>query len=510
MGAEVWVSRWDKPVTRRVTVDDFNSVPAPEPAASAHSWTPVDLVTIGAAPIPEPRLSGVGYPGSLSIIYSEPEGLKSWLELIVCLEAIRAGRSALWVDFEMDGRSILARLRDLGATDEELGRFLYLQPSDPLTDPAIRTDVEALMAEHAPAVVVVDAMAGCLALHGLSQNDADDVERLYSVVLRPLRAGDAALRIVDHVVKDRETRGRWPTGSQRKLGAADVGLSLEVVRPFSRGHTGLARIRVQKDRLGGLSRPYCAELTLASDADTGAIAWTLRPAADETDGWKPTALMERVSRWLETQPEPVSRNAIEEHVKGNRDYVRDALDALVSDGYASETAGPRRARLFASLKPFRDATSHFAPTSPQPRPGEDADDFALRPSSKERAKSKSATAPHNPRDFAPGDDGYLHAIAAAHHAGHLTLGEALERERVHKLVSVKDATETDARTRAAPAGRVTPYARDGRTDAREADEVERLRAVFVGTTDETDAAEAETLRYLESLIGDPEREEAAS
>jgi len=32
------------------------------------------------------------------------------------------------------------------------------------------------MQEMKPAIVVIDAMAGCLALHGLSQNDADDIE----------------------------------------------------------------------------------------------------------------------------------------------------------------------------------------------------------------------------------------------------------------------------------------------------------------------------------------------
>jgi hypothetical protein len=34
----------------------------------------------------------------------------------------------------------------------------------------------------------------------------------------------------------------------------------------------------------------------------------------------------------------------------------------------------------------------------------------------------------------PGDDDFLEAIAAAHLAGHITTGEALDRERTHKLV----------------------------------------------------------------------------
>jgi hypothetical protein len=34
----------------------------------------------------------------------------------------------------------------------------------------------------------------------------------------------------------------------------------------------------------------------------------------------------------------------------------------------------------------------------------------------------------------PGDDGFLEHIAAAHQADHITTAEALEREKVHRLV----------------------------------------------------------------------------
>jgi hypothetical protein len=226
------------------------------------------------------------------------------------------------------------------------------------------------MRDHKPAIVVIDAMAGCLALHGLSQNNADDIEMLYSVLLRPFRTGDAALRLIDHVTKDRETRGRWPTGSQRKLGGADVGLSLDVIRSFSRGNTGLARIRVQKDRLGGMTRPCCAELTLASDPATGAITWSLStPTATHEAGaannWRPTGLMEKISRYLEEQPEPVSRNSIEKAKLGKQvTYIRDAIDALAADGYITESAGPRGSRLYQNTKPF--TSSDLVP----PRPDE--------------------------------------------------------------------------------------------------------------------------------------------
>jgi hypothetical protein len=376
-------------------------VPLVGDKAARHSWQPVELGRLKDFAPPAPTLSGISYPGTLTIVYAEPESLKSWLEIIVGLETIRAGRSVVWIDFETDARSTLARLRALGTTDSELERFLYVQPSDPLTDAATRGDVEGLVAEHRPALVVVDAMAGCLALHGLNQNDADDVERLYSVILRPLRSGDACLAIVDHVTKDRETRGRWPTGSQRKLGAADVGLSLELVRAFSRGGSGAARVRVTKDRLGGLPRPYCAQLELASDAITGAVTWTLAEAVDHEDGeshWRPTIYMERVSTFLEHQAEPVSRNEIEQSVTGKARYLRQAIDALIADGFVEYLVplsgrglpGGGSSRLLRLVKPFRPfvpgsshlvpdgASSQFVPSSPTLKGGTWDEDEVVR------------------------------------------------------------------------------------------------------------------------------------
>jgi hypothetical protein len=78
--------------------------------------------------------------------------------------------------------------------------------------------------------------------------------------------------------------------------------------------------------------------------------------------------MEKVSRYLETQTEPVSRNNIESNVSGKALYVRDALDTLVSEGYARETEGPRHganiSRLYTSLNTYREAedTQPFVPS----------------------------------------------------------------------------------------------------------------------------------------------------
>jgi hypothetical protein len=64
--------------------------------------------------------------------------------------------------------------------------------------------------------------------------------------------------------------------------------------------------------------------------------------------------MERVSRYLEHQTDPVSLTAVESTVVGHAKYVRVALDSLVLEQFVTERKGPRSARLFTSIRPFRN------------------------------------------------------------------------------------------------------------------------------------------------------------
>lgn len=155
------------------------------------------------------------------------------------------------------------------------------------------------------------------------------------------------------------TRGRWAIGSERKTGAVDVHLGLTALSPVTRGRSARVRITTHKDRHGWLSRSTAAVVELHSDPATHALTWTFEPGdetATDTDSgaWRPTALMERVSRYLEVQPEPVTRNTIEAAVKGTGKHIRQAIDFLINDGYASQEPGPRKSLLVRTIKPYRE------------------------------------------------------------------------------------------------------------------------------------------------------------
>jgi AAA domain len=334
--------------------------PLAEPLEQRVSWEPLNLAHLEERPRLEPTLGGLGlvYPGKRHVFSGPQESAKTLAAYAIALAVIRKGGTVALLDFEMGQWDARDRLRELGARDPDLERLLYIEPETPASPGNIATLIDLN-----PALVVIDAAAGAYSLEGLDDNKRVDVERFTETYVRPFWLLEIATILVDHVVKNAEARGKYAIGSERKVGSADVHLGFDMVSPLVRGGTGLYKVTTHKDRLGHLPRPRAADFELRSDPVTHAIAWTFSaPKEDESIFW-PTALMQRVSRYLEEEGRPVSRNAIEGAVAGKRDYVRLAIDRLVDEGFASESGGANRARLFASKQPFRE--DEFAPGSPR-------------------------------------------------------------------------------------------------------------------------------------------------
>lgn len=335
------------------------------------SWQPTDWSQLGERPPVQPTMSGIVYPGLRHLFSGPPEAAKTWAAFAVALEQLRSDKTAtiVHVDFEMYAYETRDRLRLMGATTEQINRVLHYEPETP-ANPEI---LGALCEQHSPSLVIIDAAAGAYALQGLDDNKRGEVELFARSFVDPFRRQGVATIILDHVVKNAEGRGMFSIGSERKVGGTDVHLGFEPVVPFGRGRIGLVKIRTHKDRGAYLPRPHAAELELRSDRDTHAVTWEFRPVAGESgdgDPWQPTALMEKVSTFLEQAgPEGVSRNNVESYVTGKRDYLRRAMDELVAGGYAVELHGPNRTRLITFNHAFVPG-SPLAPGSPPVRPGE--------------------------------------------------------------------------------------------------------------------------------------------
>lgn len=324
------------------------------------SWEPRNLAELDDKPPIEPTLGGLGllYPGKRHVFSGPQESAKTLAAYVIGLQVVREGRTVVLIDFEMGPWDAKTRLRELGATDDELGRFLYVEPDVPATPGVI-----GALVSLEPSLVVLDALAGAFQLEALDDNSRRDVERWAAAWVQPFwRAGIATI-VLDHVTKNAETRGNYAIGSERKVGGADVHIGFTVKKEIHRGGDGRYKLTTHKDRGGMLKRGHLCDLVLDSDPETHYISprFEAPPVVDADHPFRPSVIMERISRFLESCYEPVSKAKIEnkDNVKGNTEYKRAALDILSDEGFIE--IGPTG---IESIKPFRKDEDDLAHTSP--------------------------------------------------------------------------------------------------------------------------------------------------
>lgn len=336
-----------------------NGGPPPTP----DSWQPQNLADIPDEPPIRPTLGGLDllYPGKRHVFSGPQESAKTLAAYAIALQVVREGSKVVLIDFEMGPWDAKTRLRELGATGEEMSRVLYVEPDTGATEAA----TDALLAER-PALVVVDAAAGAYVVEGYDDNSRKDAETWARKWTTPFWRQGIATLVIDHVVKNAELRGNYAIGSGRKIEGVDVHLGFSVVTPIKRGSTGVYKVTTHKDRGGFLKRGKLADFELSSDPETHAITWAFKPATevDEEHPFRPTIKMEQISHWLEKHSEPVPLGQIEDGVGGNRDAFRQAIQVLVDEGFVEETRGARNARLMELVRAYRSVADDLAPTSP--------------------------------------------------------------------------------------------------------------------------------------------------
>jgi len=328
--------------------------------APRSSWATIDVAALLAGTSPDTRPSllrrGDGrcllYPTKVHSLSGEPEAGKGWVAMHACAERMAAGKRVLYLDFEDSAATALERLRALGVPDEQIvGLFAYVAPDEPLPSGAL----DALL-DPAPTLVVIDAVTEAMVLQGLSPLDNTEVAEWQTLLCKPCARVGAAVLVLDHVTKDREGRGRWAIGAQHKLAGVDVAYTVSVSEPLGRGRTGRLHLAVAKDRPGHV-RGFAADGRRAAEvvvrSDGQRVELLLGTADDDGDGFRPTTLMERVSRALEAQS-PLTGDDVRTATGGRGKYVDQARNLLVAEGYArAETEG--RKRLYHSVIPYRES-----------------------------------------------------------------------------------------------------------------------------------------------------------
>lgn len=364
MSEDDWVDVTEAPLIADVTWLDEHRNGAP---LVDERWQPIDLSEIPDEPPVQPSLGGMGlaYPGKRHVFSGPQESAKTLCAYLLGLEVMRAGGAFCLLDFEMGRWDARNRLRELGATQDELREIVYFDPEGKMPERVPGQVIELVQGKEA--VVLIDASAGAFAYQELDDNKRMDVERFAAVYVEPFRRAGIATLVIDHVVKSTEARGNYAIGSERKVGQTDVHIGFTVVTPIKRGTTGVYKLTTHKDRGGFLKRGKLADLELRSDPETHDITWDIRAATevDPDHPFRPTVKMEQASKWLERQMEErVPMSHIEQGIGGDREAGRLAIQILVDDGYFQEEKGPRNARLMTIVRPYREEHDDLSATSP--------------------------------------------------------------------------------------------------------------------------------------------------
>ena len=323
------------------------------------------------------RTDGVGllYPGLTHSFHGESESGKSLIVQAEVARLITAGESVLFIDFESDAGSVTARLRDFGADTEAIReRLVYVRPE---VDPRKFSHDYAHWQHHLSrryALAVLDGVTDGLTVFGYETRDNDGIAKWMRAVPRTIaRRTGAAVVLVDHVTKDAGSRGRFAIGGQAKLAGLDgAAYVVEVAEVLGRGLRGVVTLRVAKDRPGSI-RPHCGGFRKTDRTQEAA-----RVVVDSTDGirvvvavqphrpagrsgekskatFRPTALMEKVSKLVEFNP-GLSKNSIAMRVEGNKAAALTAVDMLVDEGFLARTTGARGAQTHSTIRSYRQVT----------------------------------------------------------------------------------------------------------------------------------------------------------
>lgn len=320
------------------------------------------------------------YPGKMHMLQAEPTSGKSWIACYVCAEVLAMGGAAVWIDHEDSPQGILGRMLALGVDPAHLGsRFRYVRPLGKL-GVIERAELFALIADTNPDVVIIDGVAAALVREGYDESSNHDVEKWTDEVPRPISRTGAAVIMLDHVAKDKDSQGRWARGAGAKLGVVDAAsYQVKVMTPFSRHRAGKVKMVIAKDRPGGVGAvgETAAIVTVTPHGNGARVVIELEAPEERKPGdpWKPTHIMANISELLANAAAPMTASGVTAALpRSRKTHVQEAISYLIDEGYVTRTGG--RTKFLTLVKPYTDPDP-ITPNGPPPPTDDDYSDEAL-------------------------------------------------------------------------------------------------------------------------------------
>lgn len=334
---------------------------------TGESWRPKDLTATiarcrnGTLTTPEPRWGRRSdgetvmiYPGKYHALNGESEAGKTWLAMAIANEAAEAGDRVVWVDAEDHEETFVMRWQAVGGDLERLrpaGNVAYVCPDEGFKREPWRETIEAA------GLVILDTINAMMSADGLDPSALLDFSGWHESVCKAALDGGAAILALDHVPKARHVgKDRTGFGTVAKLNViTGAAFMLESVTPPARGRegsdgrAGYSKLRITKDRPGGI-RGYAIGDRLADirltpgDSAYGLAFGSLAVSIDEPENstddkgrHRPTCLMGRASKTLAAHGGPMTKTECRDATTGNNTHVSTAIDRLIDEGYARLT-----------------------------------------------------------------------------------------------------------------------------------------------------------------------------
>ena len=232
-----------------------------------HTWDEVDVnAKLGNGIPPEvspelvKRTDGhfLLYRGKVSSIAGPPESAKGWFACECARQVLQQMEPVYYIDFEDSPDAILRRMLQLGVPTDYLVSFFHV------INPIEKFDSHGptgqllwkMLIRDEPGLVILDGFTQALANNDLDDNKNTDVVQWFRELPRKIikaTGGNGAVLIVDHVTKADDAAKRYALGAGQKLAALDGSqFKAQLTKPFAPGKSGRVRIRVTKDRPGGV------------------------------------------------------------------------------------------------------------------------------------------------------------------------------------------------------------------------------------------------------------------
>lgn len=191
---------------------------------------------------------GIFYSGKVNEIHGPSESGKTMVALAVAAQEIRADKHVIMIDFEDDGRSIVNRLRYVFGLDREsiVKRFHYFRPDVAFSEKAL----EHISKVDGATMCIIDAVTEGMSIAQLDGRNENEVAHWYNTFPKKLADLGLGVVLIDHTPQDNHNR---QIGSQHKKSAVDgVSYTAEPIAPFVKGQRGQLRLKVAKDKPGGV------------------------------------------------------------------------------------------------------------------------------------------------------------------------------------------------------------------------------------------------------------------